>query len=81
MDGSLIFLGIFALLVIVGIVIAIAYLAAGMTLAFTAFVMNLPLIISIVMFIVFPPTLIVFLVGYAMIQFGVADKVLKDKAN
>lgn len=75
MDGSSIFLGMFALLVIVGIVVAIAYLAAGMTLAFTAFVMSLPLIISIVMFIVFPPTLIVFLVGYAMIQFGVADKI------
>ncbi len=80
MDNAvLVFLAVIALLFIVSIVAAVAYFAAGMTLAFTAFVMNLPIVISIVMFIVFPPTLIVFLVGYAMIELGIADRLLKDK--
>ncbi len=60
-------------LAILAIVVWLLYLAAGLVLAFTAFVMELPIIVTILMFILFPPTLIVFLVGLAFIWFGVAD--------
>ena len=68
-----------AVLIIVIAVIALAivvwllYLAAALVLVFAAFVMELPIIVTILMFILFPPTLIVFLVGLAFIRFGVAD--------
>ena len=70
------------LIIIVVIVIALAiivwllYLAAGLVLVFTAFVIELPLILSIIMFIIFPPTLIVFLVGLAFMYFGIADAMI-----
>ena len=67
-----------AILIIIVLVIALMligwllYLAAGLVLLFTAFVMQLPIILSIIMFILFPPTLIVFLVGLAFLHFGIA---------
>lgn len=73
-----ILLGIVALLG-VGVVIWLAVLASALTIAFTGFVMRLPIFLSLVMFVLFPPTLIVFLSGYAMLEFGFADKMLDDK--
>jgi hypothetical protein len=73
-DSSLLILLLFALVVVVSIVVVLAFLAAGLTLIFTDFVMKLPLLISVIMFIIFPPTLIVFLVGYGMIYFGLAER-------
>jgi len=67
--------------VIIIVVVAIAlivlvwllYFAAGLVLVFTVFVMELPIVLTILMFIIFPPTLFVFLVGLAFIRFGIAD--------
>lgn len=61
---------IIGLLVVIAVIAWIAYLATGLTLIFTAFVMRLPAVLSILMFIIFPPTLIVFLMGYAILEFG-----------
>lgn len=60
-------------LIVLAIVVWLLYLASALILGFTVFVLELPLIVSIIMFIVFPPTLIVFLVGLAFIRFGIAD--------
>ena len=68
-----------AILTILGLVIGLMligwllYLGAALVLAFTNFVMQLPMIISIIMFILFPPTIIVFLVGLAFLHFGIAS--------
>ncbi len=68
-----------AILIIIGVVVALVivvwllYLAAGLVLMFTAFVTELPTIVAVLMFILFPPTFIVFLVGLAFIKFGIAD--------
>ena len=63
------------------IIVFVLYLAAGLVLMFTAFVYQLPLIISIIMFIVFPPTLIVYLVGLAFLFFGLGDKLLDGESG
>lgn len=60
-------------LIVLGIVVWLLYLASALVLVFTGFVLELPLIVSIIMFVVFPPTLIVFLVGLAFIHFGIAE--------
>lgn len=72
MNGTAILI-IFGVVIALGIVVWLLYLAAGLVLMFTAFVMQLPIIVAILMFILFPPTLIVFLTGLAFIQFGVAE--------
>lgn len=69
-DDAIIIIAVVVALMIVGWLL---YLAAGLVLLFTAFVMELPTILAIVMFIIFPPTLIVFLVGLAFVHFGIAD--------
>lgn len=75
MDGmSLTIIVVVVLAIVVSIVVTLAVLATGVTLIFTDFVMKLSPLLSIVMFIVFPPALIVFLVGYAMIYFGFAER-------
>lgn len=68
-----------AALVVVALIVWISMVASALTIAFTVFMMDLPIFISLLLFILFPPTLIVFLSGYAMIEFGVADKILGDK--
>ena len=76
-----------AIIIIILAIIAIfiigwlLYLAAGLVLVFTAFVMELPIILAIIMFILFPPTLIVFLVGLAFIHFGVADAMARSNSG
>ncbi len=76
-----------AILIIIGVVVALVvvvwllYLAAGLVLMFTAFVMTLPTIVAILMFILFPPTFIVFLVGLAFIQLGIADALASSKSG
>jgi uncharacterized integral membrane protein len=68
----------------IGIVLALFFLiwlsvlASALTLAFTGFVMGLPVFVALLLFVLFPPTLIVFLSGYAMIKTGFADKLLRD---
>ncbi len=75
-----IIVGVIALIA-VGVVVWLAVLASALTIAFTGFVMRLPIFISLIMFVLFPPTLIVFLSGYAMIEFGFADKMLGDNQS
>lgn len=76
-----------AIIIIIGVVIALVivvsllYLAAGLVLMFTAFVMELPTIVTILMFILFPPTFIVFIVGLAFIKFGIADTLVSSDSN
>jgi hypothetical protein len=57
----------------------IVYASAGLILAFTAFVMGLPTILVILMFVIFPPTFVVFLIGVAMLKLGVADAMFGEK--
>lgn len=63
----------FAVVIGLGMLIWVLYLAATLVLLFTAFVIQLPIIFSILMFILFPPTFIVFLAGLAFIQLGVGE--------
>jgi type IV secretory pathway TrbL component len=72
-----IMLGIAAFLGL-GILIWLTVLASAATIIFTDFVMKLPLLLSLLLFILFPPLLIVFLSGYAMIKYGFADKTFKN---
>ena len=74
---AIIALVIFAVLIIGWLL----YLAAGLVLVFTAFVMKLPTILAIIMFILCPPTLIVFLVGLAFIHFGIADRLAGSNSD
>ncbi len=70
-------------MIVVALIVWISMIASQLTIAFTVFIMDLPIFISLLLFILFPPTLIVFLSGYAMIEFGIAEKMLgdKDKSN
>lgn len=77
-DAIIIFIVLIAALAVIG---WLCYLGAGLVLAFTAFVMELPTILSIIMFIIFPPTLMVFLVGLAFIHFGIANAITKSDSN
>ena len=76
---------IIVLAIIGGLIALIAWLAfisSAVTIIFTEFVMRLPLIVSLIMFVLFPPTLIVFLVGFFMIEAGIAERIankIKDK--
>lgn len=80
-DGSLLLVALVVLLWVLGLAAAIAiflgFVAGGLVLAFTAFVASLwdsvPLLV-ILMFILFPPTLIVYLVGLAMIKLGILQR-------
>ena len=70
-----------AAVIIIGVVVWIVQIAAASILAFTAFVMGLPTVLAILMFIIFPPTFVVFLIGYGLIKFGVAEKMFEEKAQ
>jgi hypothetical protein len=48
---------IFAVLAL-AVIAWVVYLSAGLILAFTAFVMGLPTILVILMFVIFPPTFV-----------------------
>ena len=52
------------------IIAFLAIVAGGLIVMFTAFVNELPLVLTILMFILFPPTLILYLVGLALIFFS-----------
>ena len=74
---------VFVIGLVFGVIALIAWLsfiASALTVIFTEFVMRLPLVISLLMFVLFPPTLIVFLSGFFMIHSGIADK-LAEKIN
>ena len=57
------------LIVIVLIAIFLIWIASKLIIVFTLFALELPLIISIPMFILFPPTFIVFLIGLFLLMF------------
>lgn len=66
-----------AVVVVVALAILLTYLAGGLVLAFTGFVAMLlesSPILAILLFILFPPTLIVFLVGITMIKLGLLKR-------
>jgi len=50
------------------------YLAAGLVLAFTGFVIGLPLLLFILIFVLLPPPFVVLLVGCVFILFGLAGR-------
>jgi hypothetical protein len=50
------------------------YLAAGLVLAFTGFVVGLPLLLFILMFVLLPPPFMVLLVGCVFVLFGLAGR-------
>lgn len=70
-----------AAFIIIGVIAWIVQIAAASILAFTAFVMGLPTVLAILMFIIFPPTFVVFLIGYGLIKFGIAEKMFEEKAQ
>ena len=57
-----------------GLLVWIVRLASDLILAFTYFVMGLPFILTILLFVLFPPCLIVFLIGYGLLQLGFGEK-------
>ena len=61
---------IITLIIIVLIALFLLYLAAGLVVIFTGFVLSLPPILYILLFILFPPTLIVVLIGLLFIALG-----------
>lgn len=61
----------FAVVISLGVLIWILHVAAHLVVLFTAFVTQLPIIYSIVMFVILPPTFVVFLSGLAFIKFGI----------
>ena len=72
-DESILLIVIIAVIIALGIVAWLLRLCIGLVLVFTAFVNELPFFLVILMFILFPPTLIVYLAGYAYIKFGIAE--------
>jgi len=72
--GDTVFIVIVVAVVAVIVIGWLLYLAAGLIMLFTAFVAELPVIISILLFVLFPPTLVVFLVGLAMLKLGLAER-------
>ncbi len=80
-DTAVIIIIIVVAVIVLAIVVWLLYLAAGLVLLFTAFVMELSPIVAILMFILFPPTLIVYLAGLAFIQFGVADALARSDSE
>lgn len=61
------------LLLALGLIVWLVPVAARAVLAFTAFLMGLPFLLTILVFILFPPTLVVFLIGIALMQLGVGE--------
>ena len=63
-------IALLVILTVLGLVLGlIAWLfpiAARLIIAFTVFLMELPFILTLLVFILFPPTLIVFIVGYVL---------------
>jgi hypothetical protein len=51
-----------------GLVLWLIPPAARLVIAFTVFLMELPLLVTVLVFILFPPTLIVFLMGLALMR-------------
>lgn len=66
MSDNVVFL-IIALFVVVTVAGWLIYLGYNLILAFTVFVMGLPLIFMILLFVLFPPSFIVFLIGLVLI--------------
>jgi hypothetical protein len=60
------------LLVLLGIFVAgwALYWAAALLIAFAVFVMELNAILVLLMFVLFPPSLLAFLAGYALLKMG-----------
>jgi len=63
----------------VALIAWVIQLASGLILIFTYFVMGLPTLVAILMFVLFPPSLLVFLVGIAMMKLGVGESNDSDK--
>ena len=64
----LVFAAITVLSIAVGLVLWLIPPAARLVVAFTVFLMELPLLVTLLVFILFPPTLIVFLIGLAFVR-------------
>ena len=62
--------GFVVLLLALALIAWLVPFVARLVLAFTAFVMDLPLLLGLLLFILFPPTLVVFLIGIALMQLG-----------
>jgi len=76
-DATLVIIVVFAALMalslVLGLIVWLVPIAARLVLAFTAFLMGLPFLLTILVFILFPPTLVVFLIGVALMQLGVGE--------
>jgi len=76
-DATLVIIVVFAALMalslVLGLIVWLVPIAARLVLAFTAFLMGLPFLLTILVFILFPPSLVVFLIGVALMQLGVGE--------
>ena len=59
---------VFVLWLAYKLLVVTAVLAAALTVRFTVFAMELPFLLLLLMFVLFPPTLIVYLVGLFLIN-------------
>ena len=71
---TLLVVGILLLFLVLALLAWVFRVAAVLSAAFTSFMLELPLIIMLLAFILFPPTLIVFLVGWFVLTTGMFDE-------
>jgi len=72
---------VFIILIVLAILVWLIRVGAVLAAAFTVFMLDLPLIIMLLAFILFPPTLIVFLIGWFMLSVANKDDYLDDLEN
>lgn len=70
---TVVFAALMVLLLALGLIVWFVPVAARLVLAFTAFLMDLPFLLTILVFILFPPALIVFLIGIALMRLGAGE--------
>lgn len=73
----LIIVALFVIMTVLGLILGLISwlfpIAARLVISFTVFLMELPFILTLLVFILFPPTLIVFLVGFVLLRLGLGD--------
>lgn len=69
-----------AVVIVLALMAWLAIFASKVAMVFTMFVqLKLHPMLSVLMFVIFPPSLFLFLVGLALIHFGYAEKAFGNK--
>jgi hypothetical protein len=69
-----------AVVIVLGLMVWLAIFASKVAMVFTMFVqLKLHPMLSVLIFVIFPPSFFVFIVGLALIHFGYAEKAFGKK--